>query len=190
MKNILNLIQDRHHTCPWWLCFTFDNPVRALFQNPVKMLSPYISEGDHVLDLGPGMGFCSFPMVDMVGEKGLVYAADIQKEMLEAIDEKAEKRKIRNIRTFLIEEKGLDIDETFSFILLFWMFHEVQDQTALLEELKAKLKDSGSILLVEPIVHVSRKAFDSEVELAEKSGFSVECFPKIAISNAAVLRKG
>ena len=136
MKNLLNLIQGKNHTCPWWLCFTFDNHFRKLLQDPVKILSPYIQPGDHVLDLGPGRGFCSFPLSDMVGDKGVVYAADIQKEMLDAIEKKAERRNVSNIRTYLITDKGLDIDETFDFILFFWMFHEVHDQVALLEELR------------------------------------------------------
>jgi hypothetical protein len=41
MKNILDvlLVRDKH-VCPWWCCFTFDNPIRRLFHNPVGILSP------------------------------------------------------------------------------------------------------------------------------------------------------
>ncbi len=42
--------------CPWWLCFTFDNFLRRMFQNPYKIMSAYIQEGWTVLDVGPGMG--------------------------------------------------------------------------------------------------------------------------------------
>jgi hypothetical protein len=28
--------------CPWWLTYTFDNPLRKLFQDPFKILSPYV----------------------------------------------------------------------------------------------------------------------------------------------------
>ena len=33
------------HVCPWWLAYTFDNPLRRLVHNPEKMLGKYIKEG-------------------------------------------------------------------------------------------------------------------------------------------------
>ncbi len=190
MKNIINLILSKNHTCPWWLCFTFDNVFRKLIQNPINILSPYIKKGDYVLDLGPGMGFFSFHLSEMVSDRGIVYAADIQKKMLDIINLKAKKKDIGNIRTFLIADKGLNIDLSFDFILLFWMLHEVSDKEVLFKELRNKIKDSGKILIVEPIIHVSRNKFKSELEIARKCGFNIIDYPRISISNAAILITG
>lgn len=38
------------HTCPWWLLFTFDNPLPRLILDPQKILRPYVKQGDTVLD--------------------------------------------------------------------------------------------------------------------------------------------
>ena len=61
MKNLSDYfgVRDKH-VCPWWLCFTFDNFVRRIFQNPEKIAEPYVHEGDTVLDVGPGMGYFQF----------------------------------------------------------------------------------------------------------------------------------
>ncbi len=189
MKNIINLILNKNHTCPWWLCFTFDNPLRKLIHNPIKILNPFIKKNDSVLDLGPGMGYFTLPICEIVGNNGTVYAADIQKKMLDVIDTKAKQKNIKNLKTFLIEEDGLNIDFSFDMVLLFWMFHEVSGKEALVNELKNKLKVSGKILLVEPKIHVGRKQFAKELDIVQNVGFEIIDYPKIFISNSATLMK-
>ena len=190
MKNIINLILNKNHTCPWWLCFTFDNPLRKLIHNPIKILNPFIKKDDSVLDLGPGMGYFTLPICEIVGNNGTVYAADIQKKMLDIIDLKAKQKNIENLKTFLIGDDGLNMDFSFDLILLFWMFHEVSEKEALLKELKNKLKDSGKMLIVEPKIHVGTKQFAKELDIGQNVGFDIIDYPKIPISNSAVLIKG
>ena len=61
MSKISDLVFVRDkHVCPWWCCFTFDNIFRKLIHNPYKILSPYIKEGDTILDVGSGMGILQF----------------------------------------------------------------------------------------------------------------------------------
>jgi SAM-dependent methyltransferase len=189
MKNIINLILNKNHTCPWWLCFTFDNPLRKLIHNPIKILNPFIKKDDSVLDLGPGMGYFTLPICEIVGNNGTVYAADIQKKMLDRINLRAKQKNIKNLKTFLLGEDGLNIDFSFDLILLFWMFHEVSEKEALLKELKNKLKDSGKMLIVEPKIHVGTKNFAKELDIAQNVGFDIIDYPKILISNSAVLMK-
>jgi len=56
-KILMDKIKIRQPTCPWWFLFTFDNPLRKIYQDPLKILSPYINVGDTAVDLGCGMGF-------------------------------------------------------------------------------------------------------------------------------------
>ena len=70
MKNILgNVLLRQKHICPWWLCFTFDNPLRRLIHSPETILSKYVRSGDTVLDVGPGMGYFSIPLAGLVGPR-------------------------------------------------------------------------------------------------------------------------
>ena len=86
MKNILDMIFARgEHVCPWWACYFFDNPVRKLFQDPYEILSPYVKQGFTVIDIGPGMGYFTIPLLKLVGKDGKVIAVDIQEKMLAAI---------------------------------------------------------------------------------------------------------
>ncbi|MBU4143260.1 hypothetical protein KJ590_04695, partial [Patescibacteria group bacterium] len=43
--------------CPWWLCYSFDNPLRRLFHDPERLLGPYVKTGMTAVDIGCGMGY-------------------------------------------------------------------------------------------------------------------------------------
>ena len=48
------------HVCPWWIGYLLVSPIRRWLQNPDKILSPYVSEGMTVLELGPGWVFSQY----------------------------------------------------------------------------------------------------------------------------------
>ena len=169
----LIFVRDKH-VCPWWCCFTFDNIFRKLIHNPYKILSPYIKEGDTILDVGPGMGYFTIPMAKMAGEKGRVIAADIQEKMLLALKKRAQQAGVgKRVIGHLSSKDSLCIKEQVNFILAFWMVHEVPDRQKFLNELFSVLKDNGTFLLVEPPFHVTKASFAETVNLAVQSGFTV-----------------
>ena len=186
MRNPIDILLARDkHVCPWWCCFTFDNPIRKLFHNPAQLLGPYIHEGFTVIDIGPGMGFFTIPMCRLVGESGKVIAVDIQKQMLNRINKRAEKAGVlQQLRTVLNTSENLVIDEKADFILTFWMVHEVPDQGEFLRDVKNLLKPQGHYLLVEPKIHVTERAFERTIEEAIKAGLQKKERPSIALSRA------
>ncbi|MEN6508593.1 MAG: hypothetical protein ABFD63_07425 [Smithella sp.] len=40
------LFMRKHHVCPRWLCFTFDNRIRRLLQDPDRIMNSFIQPGD------------------------------------------------------------------------------------------------------------------------------------------------
>jgi ubiquinone/menaquinone biosynthesis C-methylase UbiE len=141
MKNLIDKIFVREvHMCPWWLCFTFDNPVRGLFQNPFKILSGYVKTDDMVLDVGPGMGYFTFPLSQIVGANGKVVALDIQAEMLKRLEQKVTRNKMLNIKITLYDGIKFNLNEKFDFLLLFWMYHEVKNKPVFIKEIGSVMK--------------------------------------------------
>lgn len=104
MKRLRTLLSMDDHVCPWWLAYTFDNPLRRILHPPEKVLSGLVSQGQTVLDIGCGMGHFSIGMARMVGESGRVIALDLQDQMLDRVRRRAEKQRLSDR---LILHKGL-----------------------------------------------------------------------------------
>ena len=79
------------HVCSWRHVKTFDNFLRPLVHNPLKMFSPYVQPGARVLDVGCGAGFASLGLARLVGARGTVVAVDLQAEMLAMVRLRATK---------------------------------------------------------------------------------------------------
>ena len=154
-------IKLRQPTCPWWFLFTFDNPLRMIYQDPVKILTPYINIGDTVVDLGCGMGYFSIPMANLVGETGKVIAVDLQSRMLVGLRRRAQSKGLsERVTTHQCEQDRIGITEKVDFVLAFWMIHEVHDSLSFLAQIRQILNDGGKLLIAEPYIHVSRRRFE------------------------------
>lgn len=189
MKSFLDTLFVRgKHTCPWWLCFTFDNLLRRLFQNPEQILRPFVAEGITVLDIGPGMGYFSIPLARMVGPRGRVIAVDIQPEMLSALQKRAKRAAVdRQIVIHLCKADSLGLDVKADFALAFWMLHEVPNPFSFFKEMRSVLRASGKLLVSEPAIHVTAKMYAKTIEMAISTGFKVIAEPKIFLSRSALL---
>ena len=174
--------------CPWWLCFTFDNPLRRLVHNPVAILRPYVGQGSIVIDIGAGMGYFSIPLAKLVGASGRVIAIDIQPQMLSVLAKRATRSGVsETITTHLCRTDSLGNHESADFILAFWVVHEVPDKQRLLRQIHALLKPNGLCLLAEPVVHVPKQHFTQTLQRAHHAGFSIRTGPTIRISHSALL---
>ncbi len=174
--------------CPWWLCYTFDNPIRKLFHNPETLLRPYVHSGEQAIDIGPGMGFFTIAMAKLAGPHGHVTAVDIQPQMLSALGKRAEKNGVSELVTcHLASPESLNLPTKADFVLAFWMVHEVPDQEKFFTEIFNALNPNGRFLLVEPKMHVRDRDFSITLNLAQKTGFSIKEYPAIRLSRSALL---
>ena len=137
-----------------------------------------------------GWGFCSIAMAKIVGDQGRVIAVDLQRQMLEVLRKRAVKRGVSDrIQTHRCEADRLGADVQADFALAFMMIHEVPDQRRLLAEIETCLKPGGKLLVAEPKIHVSGKAFGKTVALAGEVGLKVIEEPKVHGCRAVVFEK-
>ncbi len=177
------------HVCPWWLAYTFDNPIRKLFQEPQKMLAPYVKEGMRVMDVGCGMGFFSIGMAKLIGDNGRVFCVDLQPKMLATTAKRSRRAGVdHRIELHQSTPDNLGIDEKVDFILTFYMVHEVNDQSDFFNQLQTCLGPGGKILIAEPKFHVSAADFQKTIEIAHATGLHLLEQPPIRFSHAAVFQ--
>ncbi len=186
-----NTIPPPEHTCPWWLAYTFDNPLRRWLHNPDEMFAGLIQPGQIAIDVGCGMGYFTIAMARMVGPEGRVVAVDLQEQMLKRVKKRAEHAGfLSRIRLHQCGPDSLGISaEQADFILAFWMVHEVKDRAAFIREVHGLLKPGAHFLVAEPRMHVSADNVRHTVELAQATGLSPVSEPKIGWSRAVLFRK-
>ena len=176
--------------CPVEKADSLDTRFRRWFQNPKKILKPYIKEGMTVLDLGCGPGFFSVELAQLVGSSGKVIAADLQKGMLEKLKEKIKETELeKRITLHKCEEDKIGLTENVDFVLTFYVVHEIPDKDKLFAEIETLLKPNGQILIVEPPFHVSKPVFENTIQKAKAAGFAEVERPKVLFNKAAVFRK-
>ncbi len=181
-------MENNTHTCPVGMAGGLDNSFRKLLQNPYKILQPYISKGMTVLDLGCGPGFFSIAIAKLLNGSGKVIAADLQDGMLKKVEKKIKGTELeQRFELHKCENEKIGLTEQIDFVLAFYMIHEVIDQEKLFEELKSILKPNGKIYIIEPKIHVSKKAFAAMIDRLISMDFEIIEKPKVFFSRAVLV---
>lgn len=134
---------------------TIDTPTSTPnFVNPKQILSQMdIKEGDIVADLGCGSGFLTLAAAEIVGEPGTVYAADIQKTVLSALQSKIKLQGTRGIKTIWAD---LEIpgstkikENTVDLVILASTLYQTKEHDKILQETYRITKEGGQVLIVD-----------------------------------------
>jgi ubiquinone/menaquinone biosynthesis C-methylase UbiE len=166
----------------------WNHSLRKIFQNPSKILRPYLQDGMTILDLGCSPGFFSLEMAKMV-PSGKIIAADLQQGMLDIVKKKVRGSKWQKIiQIHKTEPDGINLPERVDFILAFYVVHEIPDQNKLFEELKTILKPEGKVLIIEPKFHVKKKHFNKMIEKLINQEFKIMDNPKVFFSRSVLVR--
>ena len=190
MKPFGNLFFKEDRVCPWWLAWTFDNPLRRIIHKPEAIVGPYIHEGMTVADIGCGLGYFSIAMAKRVGERGIVIAVDLQQKMLDLMQMRAGKSGVaRRIQSVRATADDIGIRDPVDFVLVFWMVHEVKEIPKFFGQIHSMLHEGGKVLYAEPRIHVANRRFQEILEHARQAGFQINDAPQIRLSRAAVLSK-
>ena len=189
MSGIIDKILSRdEHVCPWWMAWTFDNPLRRWLHDPQRILGASVREGMTVADIGCGMGYFTLGLAGLVGDSGRVIAVDLQQEMLDIMVKRVTRKGLAHrVMPHRAEPASIGVATPVDFVLAFWMIHEVPDVTSFFKEVSTILKPSAKLLYAEPAMHVSAEKYNEIIAAAEKTGFTCRFPLAIRFSRANLL---
>ncbi len=104
---------------------------------------------DRVCDLGSGSGLFTRPMARKANGKGVVYAVDIDSELLKYVERSAQEQKMTNIKPILGTETDPKLPEPVDLIAIIDTLHHIGNQPMYLKGLKKYLKPGGRIAIID-----------------------------------------
>ncbi|HNQ21603.1 MAG TPA: class I SAM-dependent methyltransferase [Phycisphaerae bacterium] len=180
--------------CPHWIGYLLAGRLRRLVHKPAEILGRFVTAGMTVLDIGPGLGFFTLPLADMVGRGGKVVAVDVQESMLSTLQQRAAARGLADrILPRVSKPTSLCLDDLagqIDFALAFAVVHEIPDAAHLFAEIRAALKPSAACLIAEPRLHVSGRSFRETLAAAEQARLNFNGGGRIRWCHSALLRRG
>ena len=128
-----------------------DAPDRDLWQRPDQIMDAMgIADASVVADIGAGSGWFTIRLARRVGPRGLVYAEDVQNEMINAISRRVSREGLANVRPVLgLKNDALLPAGALDAVLVVDAYHEVEDRVAMLASLSRALKPQGRIGVVD-----------------------------------------
>ncbi len=155
----------------------------ALFSVGKKLDQFGFVKGSIVLDFGCGPGSYIAHASQLVGDKGKVYAVDVQPLAIKAVSKKVARHNLENVFPLLSTGYPIDINShTIDFIYALDMFHHIKDSQPFLKELHRLLKPEGTLFIESGHQHLDaarQKILDSgywKVITEDRNRFT--CVPK------------
>jgi predicted methyltransferase len=141
-----------------------------------------IKPTDTIADIGAGSGYHVFRMAPLANN-GLIYAVDIQVEMLMEIENTKQFNKINNVETILGSETSIQLPvRSVDKILMVDVYHEFNFPIEMIASIKNALKPEGQLFLIEyrgedpkvPIKKIHKMTENQAVKEMEAAGFKLK----------------
>ena len=169
-------IVERHHSDTlhgsglafWMISLMHDNPLLPLLKNPYRPLETAgLKPGQKVMEVGCGPGFFTIPAAKMVGEKGIIYAIDVNQRAIKRVEEKMRKFEIDNIKPILGNAANSGLQEgSIDLAFIFGLCYIAGGLSNLISEMHRILKPVGLLSFEK-----TRGSDDKLVEEVERAGF-------------------
>lgn len=127
-----------------------ERPEREEEENTAKLLENIaVKSSDAIADIGAGSGYHVFRMASMA-DQGMIYAVDIQDEMLQELHIKKEATNTENITIVKGSEKSVNLSEnSVDKVLMVDVYHEFEYPKEMIASIKQALRPNGKLFLIE-----------------------------------------
>jgi ubiquinone/menaquinone biosynthesis C-methylase UbiE len=165
-----------HFPAPAFIGRFLDSDLRRWRQPPDKLIERSgIKAGMAVLDLGCGSGAFTPFVARAVGERGKVYALDIQPKMLNQLERKLakpENKDVTNIEMKQASAYQLPFeDESLDLVYMVGVLQEIPDRGRALRETRRVLKPGGILAVTELLPDPDYPWSSTTIKICQQEGF-------------------
>lgn len=136
-----------------------------------------ISEGKSVADIGAGSGWFTTRAAKRVGEKGRVFAVEINQEYVDYINNRAKKENFSNIQTVLGTEDNPKVpSNSVDAVLILKTYHEIGQPIKVLQNLRRSMKKDARLGIIDKNGNGDDHGIDKAkvIEEAKRAGFELK----------------
>jgi len=128
-----------------------EDPARDAYQKPHEVMAALaLSEGETVADIGAGSGYFALRLAAHVGDKGTVFAVDVDPEMIRHLNRRIRDAGAWNVRTILAPpDDPLLADASVDRFFVCDTWHHIEDQAAYLARMKTMLRPGGQVIMID-----------------------------------------
>ena len=152
-------------------------PYRSKVQPPSMIIEALdVRPGMEIVELGCGSGFYTIAVAESIQPTGIVFAVDIQQEMLDKLRVRMEDAGVSNIIPVLADAEGqipLD-DEMADAVFSVAVLPEIPDPPKALLQVKRLLKEDGVFVDAELLLDPDFPLRKTMVNWAKQAGFVLE----------------
>ena len=123
---------------------------RDEWQEPQRVMDSLgIADGARVADIGAGGGWFTIRLARRVGPNGVVYAEDIQPEMIESIRRRVVREDLKNVEPKLGTAADPQLPGGLNAVLMVDTYPQIPEPVVLLQRIKESLAPNGRLGIVD-----------------------------------------
>jgi ubiquinone/menaquinone biosynthesis C-methylase UbiE len=127
-----------------------EGPDRDDWQQPDSVMDAIdIFEGAHVADIGAGGGWFTVRLARRVGPRGIVYAEDIQRPMIDSITRRAKREGLGWVKVILGTPTDPHLPAGLDAALMVGVYRYIEDPVGLLKQIARALGPKGQLGIVD-----------------------------------------
>lgn len=177
---VLRIIRRYYRVpAPAYIGRFLDSDFRRWFQPPDKVIERSgIKPGMTVMELGCGSGAFTTFIARVVGERGKVYAIDIQRAMLQQLERKLARPENQDFTNIELRQASaynlLFADESLDLVCMVTVLQEIPDRGKALREIRRVLKPGGILAVTEFLPDPDYPLPSATIKICQQEGFILE----------------
>ena len=160
-----------------------EGTIRMWHHPEISLKSIGLGSGMTFMDVGCGYGFFTIPAASIVGEKGKVYAVDVEASSIDRLKREAAEKGLKNIHAEVgAAEETVFCNECADIVFCSTVLHDFRDPAKVLRNAKRMLKPSGTLVNLDwkkkptefgPPLQI-RVSEEQAANLIKQAGFTIE----------------